>query len=662
MLPRPTPQSRRCPVASGRTDVGSTIVFVGGGPKTTGILLSLAASLRQDSSRGGPLDIHVIDPYRVGGGRIWRHEQSPTLWMNSVARDVTIFPDSDASLSAAPVTGPDLATWVAGEGREELERRGLGPDADRLTPTSFAPRQVQAAYLAWAFDRAIAHMPENVRVHVHRSTASRIVPSQGRRRVVLDGSAGEDEIIADVVVLAQGFIEIMDDPDTTAMKSAAERHGLTYIAPGYTADVDLSSLLPGQDVLVRGFGLAFVDAMMMLTEDRGGVFRGKGKETRYVPSGREPVLWVGSRRGVPYRSKLGYLPEGMRVGPTRYMTRDNAASLAGERDAGAEAALSVQDDIMPLVDMELFVAHYSELAYRHPERVDFGIEDVRDKGDEWCAEFLEGRTEDAAAARAAADEWARDRTPDPRDHYDLGTIDRPLRGMEFGSLTDVENTVAQHVRQDIDRAADPAWSQDSARFHALVGAYYVVRELVSQGAFSAEDRIQNFDAGFHGLFSYIASGPPPQRLENLLALHRAGLVRFLGPDTEVGLRHGRFETTAGSCPETVSALSLFEARLARISAERAKDELLRDLIDRGELRLENSGGAAAKFLIDATNRALDASGAPQDDLLMVGPSVAGSVEEAFTRPGTDAHVFRDNERLAQRLLAAVQLESPAGVS
>src|SRR5205823_5001702 len=49
---------------------------------------------------------------------------------------------------------------------------------------------------------------------------------------------------------------------------------------------------------------AFVDLMMLLTEGRGGTFhRGADGVLRYRRGGAEPVLWAGSRRGVPYLPK-----------------------------------------------------------------------------------------------------------------------------------------------------------------------------------------------------------------------------------------------------------------------------------------------------------------------------------------------------------------------
>ena len=57
-------------------------------------------------------------------------------------------------------------------------------------------------------------------------------------------------------------------------------------------------------VIIRGLGLSFFDLMSRLTEGRGGQFQ-KAPDGLlvYHPSGREPHIFAGSRRGFPYRAK-----------------------------------------------------------------------------------------------------------------------------------------------------------------------------------------------------------------------------------------------------------------------------------------------------------------------------------------------------------------------
>src|SRR5437879_1785431 len=83
----------------------ATVVFVGGGPRTVGLLERFAASAGE-LLEGRDVHLHVVDPYPVGGGRIWRREQSRLLWMNSMTSDVTIFTDESVECEGPIVPGP----------------------------------------------------------------------------------------------------------------------------------------------------------------------------------------------------------------------------------------------------------------------------------------------------------------------------------------------------------------------------------------------------------------------------------------------------------------------------------------------------------------------------------------------------------------------------
>src|SRR6185312_9286087 len=108
------------------------------------------------------------------------------------------------------------------------------------------------------------------------------------------------------------------NPEQQQLQDAAARHGLHYLAPNVPADVDWGRLPPGRTVLVRGMGLNFFDLMVQVTEGRGGRFvpATDGEPLTYLPSGKEPRLVAGSRRGTPYRAKArikSYIPAGVEL-------------------------------------------------------------------------------------------------------------------------------------------------------------------------------------------------------------------------------------------------------------------------------------------------------------------------------------------------------------
>ena len=89
-----------------------SVVLIGGGPRTAGLLERLAAN--RPELLDGALQIHVVEPHTPGAGRIWRYEQHPGLMLNSAAADVTMFTDASVQCEGPAVDGPGLANWAAG--------------------------------------------------------------------------------------------------------------------------------------------------------------------------------------------------------------------------------------------------------------------------------------------------------------------------------------------------------------------------------------------------------------------------------------------------------------------------------------------------------------------------------------------------------------------
>jgi len=572
--------------------------------------------------------IHVVDPYPAGGGRIWRREQSRLLWMNSMTSDVTIFTDESVQCDGPIVPGPDLATWVAGVGATRLEEAGLEPSG----PMDFPPRLLQAEYLAWVWDRVVRSMPPSVTVHTHLDRAVDV--SKDNKVVLKSGLVIE----AELVVLALGYLDREPTAEQVSWAAAAESAGLTYIGPGYTADLDLSELQPKENVIVRGFGQAFIDLMVLLTEGRGGWYDDCGGLLSYHPSGNEPILYVGSRRGVPYHAKLGYTVAGATPVPTRYLTGEALDRLG-------PGVLDFQTQVQPLVEKELAFAHYQQLFEAHPERTRWTWDrffSVLDGTFPHDAEFV-------SAVSAAI--------PAVEDRFVLAEVDRPLTGVQFGDRDRLERSLVELIETDLLRRADPEYSPDLAVFNALLSVYSVLSVAITAGRLSDEDRVRHVETEWHGFFSFLASGPPPRRLEELLALHRAGILRFAGPELEVAVGKNRFVATSPAVPGEIEARAFVEARLPRPDVLAATDPLVRGLLRSGLLAADeliasdgtSLGGGQLKA--DGSCRAITADGSVHSSLFLLGPSVSGSAgSSGFSRPHFNGPGFRQNDAVARQLL------------
>ncbi|MFI9009362.1 FAD/NAD(P)-binding protein [Actinosynnema sp. NPDC053489] len=596
----------------------SVVVVVGAGPRTSGILERLGANAPELFD--GPLEVHLVDPFAAGAGRVWRHEQSPLLRMNSMAEDVTVFTDDSVACEGPIRPGPSLAEWA----RSCLSGVDLDPavraELEAMGPTTFPSRRVQSAYLRWFHARAVSWLPEGSSVTEHATKVVRITGSaQVRQRVWLADRA--EPLVADVVLLVLGHLDTVVAPEHRELADYAAAHGLTYLPPDYTADTDLSAVRAGEDVVVRGLGLAFVDLAVLLGEGRGGRFERVDGVLRYVPSGREPRLHVGSRRGTPYHSKTGYRLRGAPPEPPRFFRAADLLARPGELD--------FRRDVWPLMAKEIAYGHYRELFTAHPSR-------VRATWEEFSARFAELDWY-GDGMRALEDATV----PADEDRIDFERLDRPIDGVEFPTSEEFQEFLRAHVIADVARRSDSAFSADLGAFLALLGVYGQFAVL------SAAGRLRGEGGWWHGFFSSIASGPPPDRLEELLALSRAGVVRFLGANTWVRAEGGVFLAGSASVPShVVRATGLIEARLPEHTLSLTADPLLRSLAASGDV-----SDVDGMVLVDAADsRIVDVTGTPHARRFAVGPYTTSKAYAAFARPGTNAPNFRQNDEVARAVL------------
>ncbi|MFJ8626749.1 FAD/NAD(P)-binding protein [Kitasatospora sp. NPDC093550] len=630
----------------------STLVIVGAGPRGTGVLERIAANAAELLPADRPLAIHLVDPYPPGAGRVWRHDQSPLLRMNSMAEDVTMFTDERSTLEGPVRPGPSLAEWAVRQ-REFAPYRPVADPAvraelDALAPTDFPTRRAQSAYLDWVFRRAVADLPPHIGVTVHRDTVRRIDgPADGPQTVHL----GDRTLTADHVVLTLGHLDSAPHPRHDADAEFAARHGRFHLPPAYSADVaaELAAIAPGEQVVLRGLGLASVDLVALLTEGRGGRFEptGRGDALRYRPSGREPVLHLGSRRGVPYHSKTGYRLQGPPAPLPRYF---DAAAVDAVLATGGR--LSLRRDFWPAMAKEIAFGHYHELFHAHPERTALPWPEFLARYDRhgWYTPELTALIAEAV--------------PDPDDRIDFERLDHPLAGLELDTAEELQAHLRGYVTADADRRADPAHSADLGAFLALLSLFGQLGRVLTSGRLTARSVAEEVDEWFFGYFSFLASGPPGFRLRQLLALSEAGVVRFLGAGLRVEQDEagGTWLASGTTVPgHTVRATALIEAYLPKHALARTLDPVLRELHRAGRIveevvsDPEHTHRSGLVTIAPADGRLLDPAlgGAPHPRRTALGPHTSLRSAAAFARPRTDAPSFRQNDAAARALLRAL---------
>ncbi|MGO1200229.1 MAG: FAD/NAD(P)-binding protein [Dermabacteraceae bacterium] len=548
-------------------------IIVGGGPR--GVATVLRAAARAEADGAPPARLAVIDATSVGAGATWRIDQPGEYLNNTQADATTIHPDDSTPMSGPAAPGPDLVQWartVTASGGHP-QRSWVLEEARTLVGASFPTRRLQGVYFRDQLDAAIAAGHVEVQ-EIHGLVVDLARDGQETVVVLADGR----RLAAPTVVLAQGMVQARRDPEVTALIEAADRHGLRCAEPGMPAERRYTGLPAGETVLVRGLGANFFDVIGQLVADWGGAARRiPGDLTgrrHYAPSGREPRLVVGSRRGVPYRSK----PDGGRsVRPftARWATRAWFGELAERSDVDFAA------EVWPVLCREFARAYLDALTDHVPGAVRGG----------WLPALDASTTQDAVDAVLSA------AITDPRWTWTLDELHRPTHGRPVtGEAWDA--LVARLIEDELGSLSDPAHHPRAAVNGAMGALRRHVGRLTGLGAFHGESLARDVLGWFDGDSLALASGPPADRVRLVLALIEAGVIELLGPELSIGVdeTRGRFFGRSAITGRSASSRVLLETRMSKGRIPQTDDPLLRELLRTGRARIHTVDGVPTQSL------------------------------------------------------------------
>ncbi|WP_225097159.1 FAD/NAD(P)-binding domain-containing protein [Streptomyces sp. CoH27] len=606
-----------------------SVALVGAGPRGTSVLERLCASAPELLPAGVRLTVHVIDPAPPGPGRVWRTAQPAELLMNTVASQVTLFTDESVECAGPVRPGPSLYEWADGE---------VGPDA-------YPTRAHYGRYLEWVFARTVREAPESVDVRIYRARAVRLADDgteDGRQVLTLDDGRVLSGLAA--VVLAQGHLPAAGTEEERRTAAYAARHGLTHIPPGNPADVGLDAIRPGEAVLLRGLGLTFFDYLALFTAGRGGRFvrDGSGGGLRYLPSGCEPRLYAGSRRGVPYQAR-GDNAKGPYGRHTPLLLTPEVIEGFRKRADSGEAP-DFRAEIWPLVAKEVETVYYGALT---------GRTDLAER-------FLAVPHGDPREA-LLLDEFG----VAEGERWSWGRVARPYGEREFGDPGRWRAWLLGYLREDAEQAAlGNVRGPLKAALDVLRDLRNEIRLVVDHGGLSGDSRRADLDRWYTPLNAFLSIGPPRRRIEELRALLAAGVVEVLGPRLDV--REGPAGWVAASPDVPGSAVrvtTLIEARLPEPDLRYTADELLATLLADGGCRTHTVDGYETGGL-DVTRRPyrlIDRQGSIHARRFAFGVPTEGVhwVTAAGARPGVDSVTLSDADAVARAVLrtAAAEAES-----
>jgi hypothetical protein len=601
-------------VQTSETPRAHTVAIVGLGPKG---LYCFERLLAEFNARPllRPLHIHLFNrSAHFGASPIYDPAQPVYILVNISVGEIDLWAVEDPPVVAG--RGDDFLAWY---------QKTFQPQTP-LAGDEYLSRAVVGRYLIEGFERLLEHLPPGVAVSRHVGEVSDVRPDErgGYRVEFMPEASGEGEEIqageiqADKVLLATGHSRLVPGIEETRYRAFAARHAgrASFIPFVYPVVETMREIPVGARVAMLGIGLTFIDAVLELTEGRGGRFeRTTGGALTYTRSGAEPrVVFPYSRTGLPMTPKAHDLP--LHARPLTFFTHDALVELRCRTPGGR---LDFERDLWPLFELEMELYYY---------RVVFGDGDARQE--------LEACGNDAHAMRRVIDAYLR--AHPEQQPFDYRPALDPVGARSFESAADYDAFVGRYMEEEIARSR-AGLAGDGLK--SAIDIWYEVRTVLGAflqfGGLTPESHRKLIEHHYPRL-KRVAFGPPIINIEKLLALARAGLLDFSvaqSPRVLTDESSGRFELRCDEIPGASAQVEiLVDARYPATDIPRDATPLYRNLHRRGMVRaFENrpamqDESAYRPGAIDMTEDArfvIGGEGTGNEDIAVIGIPTEGNL-------------------------------------
>lgn len=556
----------------------SNIAIVGFGPKGFYAFERLLAQLQARKVQK-PIAIHLFNQNEFfAAGNVYRPDQPSYLLMNYANININCWIDEEPP--AILENTPDFVSWLQGKPAYSSEAKA----------EAFAPRARVGAYLMESFTRLCSHLPDNIELVKHVQTVTDIKRTGKKYRLFTEGNKPNAYSEFDKIILTTGHLGC----GAGFLEENLSNHYIDFVYPTQLA---LGHIESGAIVAVKGFGLTCIDALLALTEGRGGEFSvNKSGEMTYKQSGKEPgKIYIYSRTGLPMMPRTGHTENKQ---PLVFFTADRMAVLKCSKPISFDKA------ILPLIIKECTVSYYRVLFKNYRWRL-------------LVLPKFEGIQEQIEVFHHYHPEAKR---------FNWGKLLDPFT--DQAQLT--HGKVADHIEKLLVEAEKgPEESPLNAAFATWRRISAVFNEGYSFGGLDAASH-QLFDHNYFGLFNRIAYGPPVKNLKKMLALANTGIVDFGFVKGAIFKIDGSGENygvlKVGGQKEQVIDF-LINARIPRNNGNNTPSPLYRSILQKGIGRkFQNTIGGTYTpgcMDMDSQGRLIEANGKVNEGIALYGTPTEG---------------------------------------
>lgn len=590
------------------------IGIVGAGPRGLSALERVLAFGLNHPERA--LKITLFDPSMAGPGCHHIH-QPDYLLVNTIAEQITMFADESVKQAGAVIQGPNFYQWLSSLTPEEGRPENLRVDG-------YYSRRLFGRYLNWVFLYLQDLAPANVQI-VHQQCEVVDIERHQDAWVVMD-ELGERHH-QHRLVLATGH---------TKPKAEQPQHDLVIEDP-YPVDTQLQGITPDMTVAIQGMGLTMCDVVAELTEGRGGQFVRSpvDKSLRYLASGQEPKLMAFSRSGLPLTGRAANQKHENQQYQGRFLTFEAVEQLR------QQGQIDFVNELFPLLWLDMEYAYYH--AYLKEKQ---GVIAAQ----RFANEFL---FSDASGRQALI----RSRIP-ATDQLSWQDMVSPIPQSVLASPQQFDHWLMAYLREDLHQAnkgnVDSAFK---AACDVLRDLRDPIRNAIDFAGLTPESQ-RWFNLSFVPVMNRIAVGPPKERIEQMLALIDAGILRInLGPDVlfETSSDGAKLNLHSARWPEARHQVDrLVKAKIAMPTPGQDQPPLWRNLIRRGYARpFYNRDYHPGGIEVTCDLQLVDGNGRPVPDMWALGMPTEGSKFYTFIvpRPGVNSTAIVDAGRVVAQMMA-----------
>ncbi len=530
------------------------IAIVGLGAWGVCALERVITTARRELTPGQDVAVHVVEPGIPGSG-IYDVTQPDYLILNNACGELSLYPFETES--DQPCYAMGLYDWAVAQGYRWVgDRCVIDPMGRPIEPHHFLPRRLMGEYLQWFYRALLIGAPPNVHV-VHHPTAA--VDLVARR----DGS--------EEVYLANGGTIVVDHVIVTSGHTANQGVDDGELEP-YPVGSYVDTIPAGAKVAVSGMGLVAVDVVTALTVGRGGEFVENGAGLRYRPSGREPLLQLFCRSGLPFTAKSVTGRDRTDVYKPLICTNEALDALSG-RSNGSRRLADARGELLPLLFAEMYARYYAQVAFQASGAAADGAA-VREQ---LRAAWTEGHFDDELARLAGR----------------FGSFNAETlffgHHPEYRCSDDYEQFVYRSLADDLREAEVPDGASPVKSASEVFRIFRDrMRSVVEQGGLSLDSYL-DFNAGICRRIHRLVAGPPALRTRQMLALMDAGVVRMpYGPAPARGRAATNHDPTAA------------RTQLSSTAFEKPYLENV-DFVVRGHLEEPRIAGSASQLLTQLQN-------------------------------------------------------------